>query len=185
MNTHEVALTRGEGRSIRLLSDLYTFKVTGEALSVYRVDGVSAEWAAAAHSPAGGRVVVGAGWRVLSIARRADADGRTRGGRGHSPRDAAPLQEYRQHTGPDDRTADTGRFRETVGRAGRASDTTDNAASGRCRRDRETDRSSAQVSPPDSPSAAMKRNVPESNGQALLVAADATDNPSAADTRPR
>jgi hypothetical protein len=31
----------------------------------------------------------------------------------------------------------------------------------------------------------MKRNVPESNGQALLVAADATDNPSAADTRPR
>ncbi len=34
MNTHEVALTRGEGRSIWLLGDLYTFKVTGEALSV-------------------------------------------------------------------------------------------------------------------------------------------------------
>ena len=34
MNTHEVALTKGEGRSIWLLGDLYTFKVTGEALSV-------------------------------------------------------------------------------------------------------------------------------------------------------
>ncbi len=147
MNTHEVALTKGEGRSIWLLGDLYTFKVTGEALSVTELT--------------------------------------ARGVRAYSQRDAAHLQEYRQHTGPDDLTADTGRFREAVGRAGRASDTTDNAASGRCRRDRETDRSSAQVSPPDSPSAAMKRNVPESNGQALLVAADATDNPSAADTRPR
>jgi mannose-6-phosphate isomerase-like protein (cupin superfamily) len=34
MNTHELALTKGEGRSIWLLGDLYTFKVTGEALSV-------------------------------------------------------------------------------------------------------------------------------------------------------
>src|SRR5260370_18431051 len=71
----------------------------------YRVDGVSAEWAAAAHSPAGGRVVVGAGWRVFSIARRADPDGRPRGVRAHSQRDAAHLQKYRQDTGTDDRTA--------------------------------------------------------------------------------
>ena len=34
MNTHEVALRKGEGRSIWLLGDLYTFKLTGEALSV-------------------------------------------------------------------------------------------------------------------------------------------------------
>jgi mannose-6-phosphate isomerase-like protein (cupin superfamily) len=34
MNTHEVALTKGEGRAIWLLGDLYTFKLTGEALSV-------------------------------------------------------------------------------------------------------------------------------------------------------
>jgi len=34
VNTHEVALRKGEGRSIWLLGDLYTFKLTGEALSV-------------------------------------------------------------------------------------------------------------------------------------------------------
>jgi hypothetical protein len=34
MNTHEVALTKGEGRSIWLLGDLYTFKFSGQALSV-------------------------------------------------------------------------------------------------------------------------------------------------------
>jgi mannose-6-phosphate isomerase-like protein (cupin superfamily) len=34
MKTHEVALTKGEGRSIWLLGDLYTFKFSGEALSV-------------------------------------------------------------------------------------------------------------------------------------------------------
>src|SRR5260370_42569488 len=34
MNTHEVALPRGEGRSISVLGDLHRFKVTGEALSV-------------------------------------------------------------------------------------------------------------------------------------------------------
>jgi mannose-6-phosphate isomerase-like protein (cupin superfamily) len=34
MNTHEVALTKGEGRSIWLLGDLYTFKLTSEALSI-------------------------------------------------------------------------------------------------------------------------------------------------------
>jgi hypothetical protein len=48
-----------------------------------------------AHSPAGGRVVLGGGWRVFSIARRADADGWTEGVRAHSQRDAAHLQEYR------------------------------------------------------------------------------------------
>ena len=34
MNTQEVFLTKGEGRSIWLLGDLYTFKFSGEALSV-------------------------------------------------------------------------------------------------------------------------------------------------------
>jgi mannose-6-phosphate isomerase-like protein (cupin superfamily) len=34
MNTHEVALTNGEGRSVWLLGDLYTFKFSEEALSV-------------------------------------------------------------------------------------------------------------------------------------------------------
>ena len=34
MNTHEVAFRKGEGRSIWLLGDLHTFKLTGEALSV-------------------------------------------------------------------------------------------------------------------------------------------------------
>jgi mannose-6-phosphate isomerase-like protein (cupin superfamily) len=34
MDTGDVALSRGEGRSVWLLGDLYTFKFTGEALSV-------------------------------------------------------------------------------------------------------------------------------------------------------
>jgi mannose-6-phosphate isomerase-like protein (cupin superfamily) len=34
METHEVTVTKDEGQSIWLLGDLYTFKLTGEALSV-------------------------------------------------------------------------------------------------------------------------------------------------------
>jgi mannose-6-phosphate isomerase-like protein (cupin superfamily) len=37
MNTHEVALTNGAGRSVWLLGDLYTFKMTGDALSVTEI----------------------------------------------------------------------------------------------------------------------------------------------------
>jgi Cupin domain len=53
--------------------------------------------------------------------------------------------------------AHAGWVREALGRAGSASDTAEKTASGRSGRDREGDRPSAQVSPPDSPSAAMKR----------------------------
>ena len=145
MNTHEVALRKGEGRSIWLLGDLYTFKLTGEALSVTELTAF----------PQNG---------PPHIHQREDEsfwvlDGAGQGAFVHIPKGMLyNLQEYRQHAGPDDRTADTRRFREAVGRAGRrASNTTDNATSGRCRHDRETDRSSAHVSPPDSASAAMKR----------------------------
>ena len=34
MDTGDAALSKGEGRSVWLLGDLYTFKLTGEALSV-------------------------------------------------------------------------------------------------------------------------------------------------------
>ena len=158
MNTHEVALRKGEGRSIWLLGDLYTFKLTGEALSVTELTAF----------PENGPPphihqredesfwVLDGEFSVLL------GEGTLTAGQGafvHIPKGMLyNLQEYRQHAGPDDRTADTRRFREAVGRAGRrASNTTDNATSGRCRHDRETDRSSAHLSPLDSPSAAMKR----------------------------
>ena len=185
MKTHEVALTKGEGRSIWLLGDLYTFKFSGEALSVTELTAFPQNgppphihlredesfWVL------DGEFSVLLGERTLTAGQSAFV---------HIPKGTLHTYKNTGSTpGQDDRTADTGGFErlwEELGEPATQMTTPPPVDAGVIEKlIALAPRYHLQISP----SAAMKRNVPESNGQAFLVAADATDNPPAADTRPR
>jgi mannose-6-phosphate isomerase-like protein (cupin superfamily) len=156
MNTHEVALTKGEGRSIWLLGDLYTFKFSGEALSVTELTAFPQNgppphihlredesfWVL------DGEFSVSLGERRLTAGQSAFV---------HIPK--GTLHTYKNIGSTPGRMiilltpGGFERLWEELGEPATQLTTT----SGRCRRDRETDRSGAQLSPPDSSAAAMKQ----------------------------